>query len=98
MVRQARDTHDACLDLAYRVQEASLSAQIQESKNPAKIIAKAEEAAIARMERKVKLKRAIQKYQELFGPGSNSQKSFKWIHDTTGEAGHADAPVSQGDI
>ncbi|KAG6874864.1 hypothetical protein C0993_011884, partial [Termitomyces sp. T159_Od127] len=68
MVKQARNTHDACLQLAFRVQEASLSAQIKEHNKPANMRARVEEAAIALVERKVRLHEAMQEYQKLFEP------------------------------
>ncbi|KAG6880088.1 hypothetical protein C0992_006362 [Termitomyces sp. T32_za158] len=69
MVKQARNTHDACLQLAFRVQEASLSAQIKENNRPANVRARDEEATIALVQRKVRLHGAMRDYQELFGPG-----------------------------
>ncbi|KAG6871491.1 hypothetical protein C0995_004117 [Termitomyces sp. Mi166 len=69
MVEKARSTHHTCLRLVSKVQRASTSAQQEENNKPANIMAKAEEAAIAFMERKVRLYEAMQKYQRLFGSG-----------------------------
>ncbi|KAG6891015.1 hypothetical protein C0992_010988 [Termitomyces sp. T32_za158] len=79
LVKEARQAHTASLVLAYKVQEASITAQAQENNKPATIKAKAEEAAIAYMERKVRYNMAKRNYQKLCGPGSVSQSSFNFI-------------------
>ncbi|KAG6898685.1 hypothetical protein C0993_005149, partial [Termitomyces sp. T159_Od127] len=65
MVKEARDTYKACLQLASRVQKASLSAQIKERQKPANMRAKAEEEATANMERKIRYNKAKREYQKL---------------------------------